>query len=135
MALSFEDKLQINELISRMYFALDSKDSEIYSSTFTDDGVLTHPYYGGSKGNAPIKTWLDTHFAGPHSGHARHFLTNQVIDGDSAGAHFRCYVISLDVSVNPPGISSGHLDIRLVRSKDGWRIQNKVVSIDHGNAH
>ena len=91
MSLTWEDRLEIRELVARYDHAIDSGDAAGWIECFTEDGV----WDGGSRveGRAALLAFArrlptDPDFAAFRG--ARHFVTNFLIDGDGDEARLRC---------------------------------------------
>jgi len=123
------DRLEIEELLTRYAWALDTKDFDALDDVFTADARIDYTSAGGIEGAYPeVKAWLAQVL--PHFPAYQHLVTNvQVtIDGDTATSRAAFY--------NPmgqpkgDGISlfyvGGEYHDTLVRTADGWRIEERI---------
>jgi hypothetical protein len=123
------DRLEIDELLSKYAWALDTKSFDGLDEVFTPDAHLDYTSAGGIKGSFPeVKAWLADVL--PHFPTYQHYMTNKVItiDGDTATSTTSLY--------NPMGqqkgdritffYMGGEYHDRLVRTPDGWRIAERI---------
>jgi hypothetical protein len=128
-------RLEIQDLLARYTYAVDSQDWDVLDRTFTPDAAIDYTATGGISGSyAEAKAWLRATLPGPFAS-TMHMLGLPVIDlsdptaGDSTprAARVRAY---LD---NPMRMDDGHGGLKivelgavyhaeLVRTADGWRI-------------
>jgi hypothetical protein len=93
--LSAEDRLAIEDLYARSYWANDSGDAEGWIDTFHDGAVIFHddrPVQGKDELRKYIRKRLDAR-AGQAS--SLHFVTNLLLEGGSDIARGRCYFLRL----------------------------------------
>jgi 3-phenylpropionate/cinnamic acid dioxygenase small subunit len=126
---AISDRLEIEGLLSRYAWALDTKEFDGLDDVFTDDAFLDYTSAGGIKGNYPeVKAWLAQVL--PHFPAYQHLVTNKhiTIDGDTATSRAGFY--------NPMGQNKdggvsyfyvgGEYHDKLVRTDAGWRIKERV---------
>ena len=128
-----EDRIMIEDLMSRYIFALDWRDAEMYAETFTEDGVLN---YGGGQavGRDAIAALVqgirdnETESAasdatGLRPPHTQHFVTNIVldIDGDEATSWAYWVAMSNNTEDRAARVSSyGHYVDHLRKVDGEW---------------
>ena len=58
-------------------------------------------------------------------------MNNLVVTPTAEGATARMYFVSFEVSYSPPKPAlSGHYDDVLVRTPDGWRFKERIMTLD-----
>ena len=132
-ALTGQDYAEIEQLIARYYQALDFEDRAMFESIWTEDAVyriesLGQPVRGRDAiVQRTVGRWADR----PPEHERRHWQNNLVVTPTPDGATARTYWVSFEVSYSPPKPAlSGHYDDVLVRTSDGWRFKQRVLTID-----
>ncbi len=129
---SVEDRLEIDDLFVRYVCALDEGDVDTLVECFAEDGSLASPVAGVHKGHAAIRKFAERFARYRASGaQLRHVISNLRIDADGDRAHAKCYLVVFltrngETRVIPPG----QYDCDLVRTREGWRFQHRVVAHD-----
>ena len=132
-ALTGQDYAEIEQLTARYYQALDFENRAMFESIWTADAV----YRIASRGQPvvgrdaiverTVARWADR----PPEHERRHWQNNLVVTPTADGATTRTYWVSFEVSYSPPKPAlSGHYDDVLVRTPDGWRFKERVLTID-----
>lgn len=124
------DRLEIDDLLTRYATGVDRKEWDLWESCFTEDARIDYTAFGGPEnGVREMRKWLEETMAGfPMT---QHLVINREvwIDGDTASARSGFY--------NPMAVPSGDgshklffcggwYHDRLVRTRDGWRIRERV---------
>lgn len=124
--LSPQDYMEIQQLYAHYNKAIDSGDAEAYAATFTPDGVF-NTYNGHDELVGFINRYVET----MNGKLRRHWNTNLVIDGDGKTANGFVYLMMLDLTQQPPAISTTatYTDL-LVKTKDGWRFTKRMTTAD-----
>ena len=128
------DRLEINDLIARYSYALDSRDYDALDELFTPDAVLDYTATGAIKGTlAEMKEFVAnafTMFAG-----TQHLTTQTMIrfsdDGDTAFAKSACHnpmVFGGDLAPRMMIVGLWYLDT-LERTPGGWRFKERVEEL------
>ena len=137
-ALTGQDYAEIEMLMSRYYQALDFEDRDMLDSLWTDDAVwVINPMRITPNGvrvegresivNATVRRWEGR----PPQHERRHWQNNLVVTPTAEGAMARMYFVSFEVSYSPPKPAlSGHYDDVLVRTPDGWRFKERIMTLD-----
>jgi hypothetical protein len=131
--LADSDQIEIQQLIARSAFALDTAADRgaAYAQLFAADGT----FITKTARPAEIKgrTQLAAFAVGDlvHRGPAfvREYLTNTIIQPSRDGATGRVYVVWIEVGENGNlGIiqGGGHYDDEYTRTRDGWRISKRT---------
>lgn len=124
------DRLEIEDVLTRYAWAIDSREFDGLDEVFTPDAFVDYTSAGGIKGKYPeVKAWLASVL--PHFPAYQHLVTNKDIriDGDTATSRSGFY--------NPMGQQAeggrmtfffvgGEYHDKLVRTGDGWRIEERV---------
>jgi len=133
------DRIQIQQLIARYAFALDTggRNGYDYADLFAPDGV----FVGMNQGEAGrLFRGRDSLAAlargGPRNQNfVSHYITNVVLEATAEGARGTEYAIIGDVS-KPSGKSSwthgGHYEDTYVKTPDGWRFKTRVFYASEG---
>lgn len=129
MAITMDDKIDIQELCGRTYIGLDNEDAAGFAAGFADDGVFVAPY-GEFVGPAAVKEFITGHIAAGKEDGVRHFLTNHVIDAHEDGARYRFYIIKMNIAVGPVAIATAGGDCIVKRTAQGWRFKRFQLIID-----
>lgn len=138
-ASSVADQLQIQQLMARYEWALDSGDAKAYAALFADDGVLA--FAGGEqKGRAAIqaaienlaKSFSASAPAGAPPRKIQHILSNLVVDQHGDTAEARSFWTEI---WNPTGKAmgvraAGHYEDRLVRKGGRWWFARRQIFDD-----
>ena len=125
-ALTAEDYIEIQQLVSRYPYALDQNPNNgvMYASLFTADAVFRQPRTEGHENLAKLAT------AQPHGArYTRHFLANPVIDATSGGVRGKQYLVVVDIGERgQPGsiFLGGHYEDEYARTPDGWRFKTRT---------
>ena len=116
------DELQIAALLYRYARAVDTKDTELYRSVFTDDAYIDYSSAGVIAGSRDeVADWLSKRFTAiPMS---MHYITNieSEIDGDTAKVRAMFYNPMQLPGMTELSYCGGYYHHELVRTPDGWR--------------
>jgi SnoaL-like domain len=132
-SLSSEDTLEIQQLIARSAYALDTAADRgaAYAQLFTTDGTFITKTARPAeiKGRTQLAAFAmgDLTHRGP--AFVREYLTNTIIHPSRGGAIGRVYVVWIEVGENGnPGVlqGGGHYDDEYVKARDGWRIGRRT---------
>lgn len=135
----FFDRLQLGELPSRYFRAVDDKqlDLKIVQATFTPDGRIVRPNGSALVGWENILEGQNTSFARFRATH--HITTNFVIDLDGDTATVRANMLAMhlwafgatdSLSLEQHFVAGGVLHLSAIRTGDGWRLtemENRVA--------
>lgn len=127
MALSTEDRLEIQELYARYNHAIDSGNGTAWAGTFTPDGIFDSGR-GPTAGNAAL-TEFGNAFATRLKG--RHWINNLVIDEAPGGAKGSCYLVLYNLGGEAPAIlTTAIYNDELAKTGEGWRFAKRAVKPD-----
>lgn len=141
MALSVNDRLEIEELIVRYTYFLDGFSSkEEFVSLFTEDGVLVSPYSGRYVGRKAVEEFADrklaSHSYGPdRTEQMRHIVSNVLIEGDGDTATMKAFLLDFTTRLDVPKrstdfILAGHYECDVVRVNGKWKLKSRVLIVD-----
>jgi len=128
MSIKIEDKVAIHELLTRLYLALDSHSPERFASFFTAEGVF-NAIYGEYKGHSEIAGFIDSHIKKGNEDHARHLITNLVVEEIASAPVVRCYITKIRLQPAVALIAYADLKASLIRQGEGWLIHRLDLSI------
>ena len=122
MPLTADDHMQIQQLVTRFGYAIDSgaNDGAMFADLFTEDGV-----YGAAKGRTQLATVARTH---PDGAANRHFVTNVIVRPTDRGATGTQYELMFAVGQdgNQSAIArTGRYEDTYTKTPAGWRIQKR----------
>ena len=123
------DRLEIQDLMVRYSYAIDSRNWDALDDVFTPDAHIDYSVFGGSVGNlAETKAFLTE--AMPMFTTLQHMVSGTTIefDGDTATTKTQCHnPMTMGDAEKPDLMVCGlwYVD-KLVRTPDGWRIKERV---------
>ena len=124
MALSLEDRLDIQELAARYNTAIDGGDAEGWAATFTSDGTFESG--GRTHQGTEALTAFAKGFAERMAG-ARHWNNNMIIEGDGDAASLRCYLLLVR---GGQVVTSARYEDTLRKVDGQWRFASRRVVPD-----
>jgi 3-phenylpropionate/cinnamic acid dioxygenase small subunit len=124
------DLREIEALIVRYATMVDQRKWELMDSVFAEGATIDYTSTGGRKG--PYREtlrWLDRALA-PWPTNL-HFVTNLAVEVQGDRARSRCYFLAPMARAKPDGsqeviTNAGIYHDTLVRTRDGWRISERV---------
>jgi len=129
MALTADDKIEINELLADYCHAIDHGRHAEIPGMFTDDCVIDFgALMGRHEGQAGAKQFAEMLAATPIR--MRHYVTNVRITGDGGNAHAESYVLAM---VGDPGKLSpttGHYEDDLRKVDGRWKLRARRAVIE-----
>ncbi len=129
--LTAQDHAEIEQLYYRYNHGGDFRDSELWLSAFTDDAVFTVVGQRTLRGRAELEAMRAERDAGHGDRGRRHWNNGWRIVPTPDGAAARVYWIVVDVGTGTPITDrSGYYDDRYVRTADGWRIAERIITFD-----
>ncbi len=130
MALTGDDRLEIQALVARYNHAVDSGDGDAFAATFAEAGTL-------EAGDLLVEGWEALRaFADriPRTYRApRHVASNLLVEGDGERATARAYVQMYVLAGEPPRqevAASGRYADQLVRRDGRWVFERRVFTRD-----
>jgi uncharacterized protein (TIGR02246 family) len=129
---STEDKLAINELVSRYNMAMDHLQAADWAGTFTEDGELVIDGKTVAKGKAALTAMVETAAKGVYRG--RHWVCNSIIDGEGSTARLRMYVLSFAINDGIVPRVMGEYDDTLVKQNGQWKFKARSITFCAGKS-
>ena len=128
------DRLEIQDLIARYSYALDSRDYDALDDLFTDDAVLDYTATGAIKGSlAAMKDFVANAFTMFEG--TQHLTTQTMLtfsdDGDTAYGKSTCHnpmVFGGDLKPKMMIVGLWYVDT-FVRTADGWKFKTRVEEL------
>ena len=123
------DRLEIQDLMVRYSYAIDSRNWDALDDVFTPDAHIDYSVFGGSVGNlAETKAFLTE--AMPMFTTLQHMVSGTTItfDGDTATTKTQCHnPMTMGDAEKPDLMVCGlwYVD-KVVRTPAGWRIKERV---------
>ncbi len=122
MSLSAKDKFEIQEVITRLYQALDTHDAEGYASCFTPDGISISPR-GDFRGRNAITNFIKHHLQQGNEAGSLHRITNiRVWEDVEHEAWASVEVMKIRVSVTPPVLLVSAFGKARMRKFETWQV-------------
>lgn len=138
--LSTEDRLDIQELNSRYFYAIDGLDALIpgdpaqnWANTFTEDGSLSLVKFDGEilQSVQGRKALVDLYKTFPDIATTRHWFNDLLIESTETGVTSGCYIIAMNIKNNPATIiRSGVYQDQLVKLTQGWKFKSRKLILD-----
>lgn len=149
MALSYEDKREIEELLSKYAWWIDSfMPVEAFYDIFTEDAVLTSPVSGRFEGCTAHEEFVRYRSTHPSWGDGRneqmrHAIVNPLIEGDGDRAFVRAILLDFTTPTEPDSsrtsqfMLTGHYECEAVRVDGAWKLKSRYLVLDpiSGGAH
>ena len=124
------DKIIIQELIAKHNIALDNKNIDEWTDTWTDDGVWSTPF-GEAKGKTELKNMINQ-VTNEFASGKRHLSTNIIIeDAPNKTALAQSYLIVTEAKKTPELVASGTYIDTLKKNANGkWKFVQRRLEID-----
>jgi ketosteroid isomerase-like protein len=130
--ITIEDKINIQELIAKYNIALDTKNIDEWTNTWTDDGILTATF-GEAKGKTELKNMVNQ-ITNEFASGKRHVSTNIVIEDSSANngiVNTRSYLTVIEAQKSPEVVATGVYSDTLKKDGNGkWKFFQRKLDID-----
>jgi len=128
MALTNEDKVDIQELCACYAQATDSADIESWLSTWMDDGELIAGF-GSAKGKEQLRE-LEKRLSAGFSKGKRHVIANIVVRGDSEKATATSYLIVFEREKAPGVVATAVYSDTLEKVSGQWKFARRELHND-----
>lgn len=130
--LSIADRLEIQEVVSRYAWALDTGDVEAFVSCFCRVGVLVWDAFEAParwEGEDALRHFASFFRAQPSSAGRQHHVTNLLLEADGEEAIGKAYVtVALRQGDGPHALNvMGWYEDRFRREDGQWRIAERVI--------
>lgn len=128
--LNLEDKITIQELITKYNLAIDNKRLDEWINTWTDDGIWTTTF-GEAKGKSELKNMIDQ-ITNEFASGKRHFSTNIIIEEtQNYMASANSYLTVIEAYKSPQVVASGTYSDILKKNNTGeWKFFQRKLDID-----
>ena len=104
--ITVDDKIIIQELIAKHNIALDNKNTDEWTNTWTEDGIWSTPF-GEAKGKTELKNMINQ-VTNEFASGKRHLSTNIIIEGaPNNTASVQSYLIVTEAKKTPEVVASG----------------------------
>ena len=126
MALSFQDQIEIQQLLARYTHCADLQPPESMRDVFTEDGVFKVEMMDIEVSGIEniITFFTDMRAATPHM---RHICSNLLIEGDGDTATARSYLQVINTEGGAKIEALAYYSDTLVRTSKGWRLSSRAV--------
>lgn len=124
MTISAEDRLEIQDVIVRLYTALDQHSGADYASFFLRDGILENASFGEIAGQERIDQFVQQHCDEGNEKGALHCISNVLIwEEDRSQIKLQAEVMKFRVNVAPPELwVSSFITAQFQKSETAWKI-------------
>ena len=128
--LNLEDKITIQELITKYNLAIDNKRLDEWINTWTDDGIWT-TNFGEAKGKSELKNMIDQ-ITNEFASGKRHFSTNIIIEEtQNYMASANSYLTVIEAYKSPQVVASGTYSDILKKNNTGeWKFFQRKLDIE-----
>ena len=128
--ITIEDKIIIQELIAKHNSAVDNKNIDEWTNSWTDDGVWSTPF-GEAKGKTELKNMINQ-VTDEFANGKRHLSTNIIIeDAPNNMASAQSYLIVTEAKRTPEVVASGTYIDTLKKDANGkWKFVQRRLEID-----
>lgn len=132
IALSADDRLDIQDVIARYAWALDTGDEAAFLKCFAQGAELVWEVFEEPvswRGQAALQRFIAFFRARPESAGRQHHVSNIVLEPSDDGASGRCYVaVALRQGDGPHRLNvMGWYEDRFVCEDGHWKISRRVI--------
>ena len=124
------DRITIQELIAKYNLAIDTKNIDEWTNTWTDDGIWTATF-GEAKGKTELHNMIDQ-VTNEFANGKRHLSTNIIIEdapNNMAGA--KSYLTVIEAKKTPEVVASGTYSDIIKKNNNGeWKFVQRKLDID-----
>jgi ketosteroid isomerase-like protein len=127
-----EDKILIQELMIKYNLAIDNKNLDEWTNTWTDDGIWTTTF-GEAKGKTELKNMVNQ-ITNEFASGKRHVSTNIIIE-DALSTHnmasAKSYLTVIEARKTPEVVATGVYSDTLKKDESGkWKFFQRKLDID-----
>ena len=129
--ISVDDKIVIQELITKYNLAIDNKNIDEWTNTWTDDGIWTTTF-GEAKGKTELKNMVNK-ITNEFAGGKRHVSTNIIIEDASTNGmiNAKSYLMVIEAQKTPEVVATGVYSDTLKKDGSGkWKFFQRKLDID-----
>jgi uncharacterized protein (TIGR02246 family) len=127
MAVSLADRLEIEELIARYNWAIDTRDGEGVAKTFTADGsfAMRERRFEGREALVRFGSGANQGPPKPNAG-SQHWVTNLILEGEGEHISARSYLVRFYVEGEARSVANaGYYTDELVKVNGAWRFKSR----------
>ena len=126
------DRIEIQELLARYAWSLDTGDEESFLSCFCREGALVWDVFetpGIWRGRAALHRFIDYFRQRPESAGRQHHVSNLIVSACASGATARSYVLVALRAPEGPHVLNvmGYYEDDLTREDGRWRFARRVI--------
>jgi ketosteroid isomerase-like protein len=130
--ITVNDKIVIQELIAKYNIAIDNKNMDEWTNTWTDDGTWTTTF-GEAKGKTELKDMINK-ITNEFASGKRHTSTNIIIE-DALSTHnmasAKSYLTVIEAKKTPEVVATGIYSDTLKKDGNGkWKFFQRKLDID-----
>jgi ketosteroid isomerase-like protein len=128
--INISDRITIQELIAKYNLAIDNKNIDEWTNTWTDDGIWTTTF-GEAKGIPELNNMIDQ-VTNEFASGKRHLSTNIIIDdAQNNMASAKSYITVIEAKKTPEVVASGTYSDILKKNNNGeWKFVQRKLDID-----
>jgi uncharacterized protein (TIGR02246 family) len=128
--INISDRITIQELIAKYNLAIDNKNIDEWTNTWTDDGIWTTTF-GEAKGKTELNNMIDQ-VTNEFASGKRHLSTNIIIDdAQNNMASAKSYITVIEAKKTPEVVASGTYSDILKKNNNGeWKFVQRKLDID-----
>ena len=126
-----EDKIVIQELMTKYNLAIDNKNIDEWTDTWTDEGIWTTTF-GEAKGKTELKNMV-SQITNEFAAGKRHVSTNIIIEDASTNnmASAKSYLTVIEAQKTPEVVATGIYSDTLKKDRSGkWKFFQRKLDID-----
>jgi len=126
------DRIEIQELLARYAWSLDTGDEDAFVNCFCGNGELIWDVFeteGRWRGAAALRRFIGYFRERPESAGRQHHVSNVIVEPMQGGARARSYVAVAMRSGNGPHVLNvmGHYEDELQREAGRWRFSRRYI--------
>jgi ketosteroid isomerase-like protein len=130
--ITVDDKIVIQELMTKYNLAIDTKNIDEWTNTWTDDGIWATPF-GEAKGKTELKNMVNQ-ITNEFASGKRHVSTNIIIEEASSTngmASAKSYLTVIEAQKAPEVVATGVYSDTLKKDGNGkWKFFQRRLDID-----
>jgi len=136
-SLTVRDRLEINDLLARYAWALDTADIEALVACFTPDAVVIEEVFEDPdrwEGHEGVRR-LGAHYqSAPGFPGRQHHVSQILVSGDRSGCTVRSFAFVTECQGEPPYLLrfAGYYEDQVVRKAGQWRFRERIIRLWDG---
>ena len=122
------DRFEIIDVFNRYAIGVDTRNEEVYLTCFTDELLVD---ITGESVEHTAKSWTEQAFTAlANFEKTQHIISNHMINIDGDKAEATAYLQALHFTKENTFSVWGHYTHKLIRTPEGWRINNMTLTTD-----